>query len=105
MSMKNNALFKVYSKGSNSDLSRTVAECISLQRKVANFFKEAMQTVHIKCKCVQGNLDIETLNLVTICDLVTTILKRPFFNILHKIIRFSDIMRFSDSFCRNHKCH
>ena len=44
------------------------------------------------------------LNLVTTCDLVT-ILQRPFFNLLHKIIRFSDIMRFSDSFCRDQKCH
>ena len=28
-----------------------------------------------------------------------------FFNLLHKIIRFSEIMRFSDSFCGDHKCH
>ena len=48
---------------------------------------------------VQCNLD-----LVTTCDLVT-ILQRPFFNLLHKIIRFSDIMQFSDSFWRDHKCH
>ena len=34
---------------------------------------------------VQCNLDLVTLNLVTICDLVT-ILQRPFFNLLHKII-------------------
>ena len=33
-----------------------------------------------------------TLNLVTTCDLVT-ILERPFFNLLHKIIRLSDILR------------
>ena len=45
MSMKNNALLEVYSEGSNSDLSRTVAICISLQRKIVNFFKEAMHTV------------------------------------------------------------
>ena len=45
MSMKNNALFEVHSKGSNSDLSRTVAKCISLQRKIVNSFKEAMHTV------------------------------------------------------------
>ena len=37
------------------------------------------------------------------CDLVT-IFQRPFFNLLHKIIRFSDIMRFSDSFCGDPKC-
>ena len=41
---------------------------------------------------VQCNLD-----LVTTCDLVT-ILQRPFFNIRHKIIQFSDIIGFSDSF-------
>ena len=46
---------------------------------------------------IQCNLDLVTLNLVTTCDLVT-ILQRPFFNLLHKIIRFSDIMWFSDSF-------
>ena len=34
---------------------------------------------------VQCNLDLVTLNLVTTCDLVT-ILQRPFFNLLHKII-------------------
>ena len=33
------------------------------------------------------------------------ILQRPFFNLLYKIIRFSDIMRFSDSFCKDQKCH
>ena len=53
---------------------------------------------------VQCNLDLVTLNLVTTCDLVT-ILQRPFFNLLHKIIRFSDIMQFSDSFCGDQKCH
>ena len=56
MSMKNNALFEVHSKGSNSDLSRTVAECISLQRKIVNFFKEAMHTVQSICACVLENL-------------------------------------------------
>ena len=40
------------------------------------------------------------LNLVTTCDLAT-ILQRPFFDLLHKIIQFSDIMRFSHSFCRD----
>ena len=56
--------------------------------------------LHIQC-----NLDLVTLNLVTTCDLVT-ILQRPFnFNLLHKIIRFSDIMRFSDSFCGDQKGH
>ena len=34
--------------------------------------------------CVQCNLDLVTLNLVTN-------LQRPFFNLLHKIILFSDI--------------
>ena len=53
---------------------------------------------------VQCNLDLVTLNLATTCDLVT-ILQRPFFNLLHKIIRFSDIMRFSDSFWGDQKCH
>ena len=47
---------------------------------------------------VQCNLDLVTLNLVTI-------LQRPFFNLLHRIIRFSDIMQFSDSFCGGQKCH
>ena len=53
---------------------------------------------------VQCNLDLVTLNLVTTCDLVT-IFQRPFFNLLHKIIRFSDIMQFSDSFCGDQNCH
>ena len=53
---------------------------------------------------VQCNLDLVTLNLVTICDLVT-ILQRPFFNLLHKVIRFSDNMQFSNSFCRDQGPH
>ena len=53
---------------------------------------------------LQCTLDLVTLNLVTTCDLVT-IFQRPFFNLLQKIIRFSDIMRFSDSFCGNQTCH
>ena len=53
---------------------------------------------------VHCNLDLVTLNLVTTWDLVT-IFHRPFFNLLHTIIRFSDIMRFSDNFCGDQKCH
>ena len=53
---------------------------------------------------IQYNLDLVTLNLVTTCDLVT-IFQRPFFNLLHKIIQFSDIMRFSENFCGDQKCH
>jgi hypothetical protein len=45
-----------------------------------------------------------TLSLVTTCDLAT-ILQRMFFNLLHKIIRSSDIIQFSDSFCGDQKCH
>ena len=48
---------------------------------------------------IQCNLD-----LVTTCDLVT-IFQRLFFNLLHEIIQFSDIMQFSDSFCGDQKCH
>ena len=44
------------------------------------------------------------LNKLTTCDLVT-MLQRPFVNLLHKSIWFSDIMRFSDSFCQDQKCH
>ena len=51
---------------------------------------------------IQYNLDLVTLNLVTTCDLVT-IFQIPFFYLLHKIIRFSDIMQFSDSFCEDPK--
>ena len=64
-----------------------------------NFFK-----VHNAMLQIQCNLDLVTLNLVTTCDLVT-IFQRPFFDLLHKIIRFSDTMRFSDNFCRDQKCH
>ena len=45
---------------------------------------------------LQCNLHLVTLNLVTTCDLVT-IFQRPFFNLLYKIIQFSDIMRFNNS--------
>ena len=55
-------------------------------------------------KQLQCNLDLVTLDLVTTSDLVT-IFQRPFFNLQHKIIRFSDIMQFSDSFCRDQKCY
>ena len=40
-------------------------------------------------KKIQCNLDLVTMNLVTTSELVT-ILQRSFFNLLHKIIRFSD---------------
>jgi hypothetical protein len=40
---------------------------------------------------VQCNLDLVTLNLVTTYDLVT-IVQKPFFNLLRKIIQFSDII-------------
>ena len=42
-------------------------------------------------------LDLVTLNLVTTCGLVT-VLQRPFFKLLDKIIRFSDNLWFSDTF-------
>ena len=57
-----------------------------------------------KASTVQCNLDLVTLSLVTTCDLVT-IFQTPFFNLQHKIIRFSDIMRFSDGFWGDQKCH
>ena len=41
---------------------------------------ESQKNVQIQC-----NLDLVALNFVTICGLVT-ILQRPFFNLLHKII-------------------
>ena len=53
---------------------------------------------------VQCNLDLVTLNLVTACDLVS-IFQRPFFNLLNRIIRFSDIMQFSNSFCVDQNWH
>ena len=40
---------------------------------------------------IQCNLDLVTLNLVATCDLVT-VFQRPFINLQHEIIRFSDIM-------------
>ena len=64
---------------------------------------EQCQQLHLRLQ-VQCNLDLVTLNLVTTCDLVT-ILKRLFFNLLHKIIRFSNIMQFSDSFCGDQKSY
>jgi hypothetical protein len=48
--------------------------------------------MHIQC-----NLDLVTLNLVTNCDLVT-ILQRPFFHLLPKIIQFSDIIALTTVF-------
>ena len=55
-------------------------------------------------KQLQCNIDLATLNFVTTCDLAT-IFQTPIFNLLHKIIQFSDIMRFCDSFCGDQKCH
>ena len=53
----------------------------------------------------KGNYTIQwNLNLVTTFDLVT-IFQKPFFNLLHKNNIFSDIIRFSDSFCGDQKCH
>ena len=62
-------------------------------------FKEIAAFCEMTLQQVQCNLDL------------VTILQRPFFNSLHRIIRFSDIMRFSDnmrfsdSFCGGQKCH
>ena len=42
------------------------------------------ESMHLQIQC---NLDLVTPYLVTTCDLVT-ILQRPFFNLLHKIIWF-----------------
>ena len=53
---------------------------------------------------IQCNLNLVTLNLVTTCDLVI-ILQGQFFNLIHKIIRFSDNIQFSESFSRDQKCH
>ena len=53
-------------------------------------------------KNIQYNLDLVTSNLVTTCDLVI-IFHWPFFNLPLQIIRFSDIMWFSDSFWRYQK--
>ena len=53
----------------------------------------------------KGNYTIQwNLNLVTTFDLVT-IFQKTFFNLLHKNNIFSDIIRFSDSFCGDQKCH
>ena len=48
---------------------------------------------------LQCNLGLVTLNLVTTCDLVTTYFAKTIFQLLHKIIRFSE------SFCGDQKCH
>ena len=63
-----------------------------------------LEQLNFKLDKIQCNFDLVTLNLVTSCDLVT-ILQRPFFNLVHKIIRFSDIMQFSERFCGEQKCH
>ena len=55
-------------------------------------------------KFVSAEPKMVSFSQLTTCDFVT-IFQRPFFNLLHKIIRFGDIMRFSDSFCRDQKCH
>ena len=69
--------------------------CKSLRKT----WNDSSNLFHCVCTLyIQCNLDLVTLNLVTTCDLVT-ILQRPFFNLLHKIIRFSD------SFCGDQKCH
>ena len=58
--------------------------------------------IFTKQTLVQCSLDLVTSNLVTTCELVTTF-QRPFFNLLHKTIRLSDIMQFIDSFLRRPK--
>jgi hypothetical protein len=73
-------------------VSFTLNKC---QNKVANF----LSITKLQC-----NLDLVTLHLMTNCDVVT-ILQRPFFNLLYKIIRFIDIMGFSDSFGGGQKCN
>ena len=46
---------------------------------------------------IQCNFELVTLDLVATCDLVT-IFQKPFFNLLHEIIGFSDIMGFGTVF-------
>ena len=66
--------------------------------------KLLVSSIDLIVKIIQCNLDLVTSNLVTTCHLVT-ILKRPFFNLLHKLIQLSDVMIFSSSFCGDQKCH
>ena len=84
--------------------------CSTLQNELSNLPKQPgsylmainlllismkIHVLPLLTKKVQCNLNLVTLNLVTTCDLVI-IFQRPFFNLLHKIIKFSDIMWFSD---------
>jgi hypothetical protein len=59
---------------------------------------------HVQCNLDLVTINLVTINLVTTCDLVSTF-ERPFFNLIHKNNIFSDIMRFSDSFLGDQKCH
>ena len=56
-------------------------------KTVNNTWHSITRVISIQC-----NLDLVTLNLVTTCDLVTIfqIFQFSFFNLLHKIIQFSD---------------
>ena len=63
--------------------------CLNIENSIhIQWFHEGQEKYF---NVIQCNLDLVTLNLVTICDLVA-ILQRPFFILLHKSIGFSDIM-------------
>jgi hypothetical protein len=66
--------------------------------------KACFKPRHVMVEIVQCNLDLVTLTSVTTWDLVT-IFPPGLFNLLYKIIRFSDIMQFSDNFRGDQKCH
>ena len=89
---------------SDPEVALICATYISKTHKIQMWQQISFGSDSVLCTYVQCNLDLVTLNLLTTCDLVT-ILQRPFFNLLHKIIRFSDVMQFSDSFCEDQRCH
>ena len=72
---------------------------IFLTFKAAGDWKKLFKVIQVyRKRCVEINKVQCNLDLVTI-------LQRQFFNLLHKINLFSDIMQFNDSFCGDQKCH
>ena len=79
-----------------------------IESGLGDFFKVFSILAIISTFCSQNCKNCDepqcNLNLVTTCDIATFLL-RPFFNLLHKIIWFSDILWFTDSFCGDEECH
>ena len=79
--------------------------CISTQYAILNLERHLCVSTALSFLCTVQSRFSDIKFSDNLCSDLVTILQIPFFNSLHKIIQFSDIMQFSGSFFRDQKCH